>query len=92
MQVTHHHAIFTMDEGLWPIFLKHRKMLKDLMDGAVRKVQEWFQKKLKVTPGIIAELHTFGARMNFNPHAKISFRLKYIKTAGIRPVFLISSQ
>ncbi|GBF12620.1 hypothetical protein [Tepidibacillus sp. HK-1] len=30
MQVAHRHAIFTLDEGLWPIFLKHRKMLKDL--------------------------------------------------------------
>jgi hypothetical protein len=28
-------------------------------------------KKLKVTPGIIAGLHTFGARINFNPHVNM---------------------
>jgi hypothetical protein len=68
VKVVHRHAVFTMDERLWPIFLKHRHLLKHLMDEAVGLVQVWFKKKHKVTPGIIVGLHTFGARMNFNPH------------------------
>ena len=68
MQVNHRHVIFTIDEGLRVIFQKHRHLLKPLMDEAVRIVQEWFKKKCKLTPGVIAGLHTFGSRMNFNPH------------------------
>lgn len=67
-QVNHRHVIFTIDERLRNIFLRHREMLKEFMDEAVRVVQEHFEKKHKVTPGIIAGLHTFGSRLNFNPH------------------------
>lgn len=67
-QVNHRHMIFTIDEGLREIFLKHREMLKEFMDEAVRVVQEQFVKKHKVTPGVIAGLHTFGSKLNFNPH------------------------
>ena len=67
-QVNHRHMIFTIDEGLRVIFLRHREMLKAFMDEAARIVQEHFEKKHKVTPGIIAGLHTFGSKLNFNPH------------------------
>lgn len=50
LQVNHRHVIFTIDEGLWTIFQKHRKMLKGLMDEATRVVQDWFKKKQKITP------------------------------------------
>jgi hypothetical protein len=43
-------------------------MLKESMDEAVGVIQKWFEKKCKVTPAIIAGLHTFGSRLNFNPH------------------------
>ncbi len=68
VQVNHRHVIFTIDEGLRDIFLLHRHLLKDLMDAAAKLLNDFFQKKAKVTPGIIAGLHTFGARVNFNPH------------------------
>jgi hypothetical protein len=67
-QVNHRHVIFTIDERLRNLFLKHREMLKEFMDEAVGVVQEHFEKKHKVRPGIIAGLHTFGSRLNFNPH------------------------
>ncbi|NTZ16199.1 transposase [Paenibacillus sp. JMULE4] len=67
-QVNHRHVILTIDEGLRDIFLKYREMLKEFMDEAARLVQEHFEKKHKVTPGIIAGLHTFGSKLNFNPH------------------------
>jgi hypothetical protein len=67
-QVNHRHMIFTIDEGLREIFQRHREMLKAFMDEAVRVVQEHFEKKHKVKPGVIAGLHTFGSKLNFNPH------------------------
>ncbi len=38
------------------------------MDEGAKLITEYFQKKAKVTPGIIAGLHTFGSRVNFNQH------------------------
>lgn len=70
-QVNHRHVIFTVDEGLRDIFLLHRHLLKIFMDEAARLLVDYFQKKIKVTPGIIVGLHTFGARINFNPHVHI---------------------
>lgn len=67
-QVNHRHVIFMIDEGLREIFIQHRHLLKPLMDEAVGIVKEYFERKQKVTPGIIAGLHTFGSRINFNPH------------------------
>ncbi|HWR44842.1 IS91 family transposase, partial [Sporomusa sp.] len=67
-QVMHRHVVFTIDEELRPIFAKHRYLLKELMDRSVKLVQEFFQRKSKVMPGIIAGLHTFGAKAQFNPH------------------------
>jgi hypothetical protein len=77
LQVYHRHVVFTIDEGLWDVFLMHGYLLKDYMDETVRVVQEYFQKNLKVTPGVIAGLHTFGSRMNFNPHVHMLVRGNY---------------
>jgi len=68
LQFNHRHVIFTIDEGLRDIFLLHRQLLKDLMDAASKIITDFFQKKAKVTPRIISGLHTFGSRVNFNPH------------------------
>lgn len=38
------------------------------MNAAANIIMEFFQNKAKVTPGIIAGLHTIGSRVNFNPH------------------------
>jgi len=82
VQVNHRHVIFTIDEGLRVIFQMHRELLKDLMDESVKIVQDWFKKKNKVTPGIIAGLHTFGARMNFNPHVHMLVTMGGMKKQG----------
>lgn len=68
LQVNHRHVILTIDEGLRDIFVLHRELLKDLMDEGAELIKEFFEKKAKVTPGIIAGLHTFGSQVNFNPH------------------------
>ena len=82
LQVNHRHVVFTMDEGLRTIFQKHRHLLKPLMDEAVRIIQEWFKKKFKVTSGIIAGIHTFGAQMNFNPHVHMLVSMGGMKKNG----------
>ena len=82
VRVNHRHVIFTIDEGLRVIFQMHRELLKDLMDESVKIVQDWFKKKNKVIPGIIAGLHTFGARMNFNPHVHMLVTMGGMKKQG----------
>lgn len=70
LAVTHRHVIFTIDEGLRPIFMmeKYRnQLLKGLMDEAAKIILDFYRKH-KVQPGIIAALHTFGAQLEFNPH------------------------
>ncbi|MDH3009532.1 transposase [Gordonia alkanivorans] len=81
-QVNHRHVIMTMDEGLRDVFLKHRDLLKGFMDEAVRIIKEYFEKKHKSTPGIIAGLHTFGSRMNFNPHIHMLVTMGGMKQDG----------
>lgn len=82
LQVNHRHVVFTIDEGLRIIFQKHRQLLKPLMDEAVGIIQGWFKGKFKITPGIIAGLHTFGARMNFNPHVHMLVSMGGMKING----------
>ncbi|GAB6170646.1 hypothetical protein JCM15765_01240 [Paradesulfitobacterium aromaticivorans] len=52
------------------------------MDEAVRVIQEYFKKKFKAVPGVIAGLHTFGARMNFNPHVHMLVTMGGMKKSG----------
>lgn len=62
----HRHIVFTIDEGLRKLPLINRKeLLKGLMDETANVVQLYFQKK-RITPGIIAGLHTFGSQLEFN--------------------------
>jgi hypothetical protein len=68
LQVVHRHVIFTIDEGLRMIFLRHREMLKPFIDEAVKLLHERFKREFKVVPGVIAGLHTFGSRINCKPH------------------------
>lgn len=65
----HRHVVFTMDEGLRSIFAGHYRqaLLKGLMDEAARLMNDWFVKQ-GMTPGIVVALHTFGSRLEFNPH------------------------
>jgi Putative transposase. len=69
-RVVHRHVIFTIDEGLREIFLikgYREVLLKGLIDEAARIVLEFFE-KCHVQAGIVATLHTFGSKLEFNPH------------------------
>lgn len=82
LQVNHRHVIFTIDEGLRDIFLLHRHLLKPLMDEAAKLVSDYFGKTAKVKPGIISGLHTFGSRVNFNPHVHMLVTMGGITKKG----------
>lgn len=82
VQVNHRHVVFTIAEGLREIFERHRFLLKEFMDEAVGIVQKYFKKKYKVTPGVIAGLHTFGSRLNFNPHVHMLITMGGMKENG----------
>lgn len=69
--VPHRHIMFTIDERLWETFNRHRELLKNLMDKAVEILLEWMKKRGKVKSGAMVGIHTFGAKMNFNPHVHI---------------------
>jgi hypothetical protein len=64
------------------VFLKHRKLLKEFMDEGARFIREYFEKKHKVNPGIIVGLHTFGSRINFNPHLHLLVTMGGMKQNG----------
>ena len=81
-QVNHRHVILTIDEGLRIVFLKHRELLKALMDEGARFIKEFYEKKHKVTPGVIMGLHTFGSRINFNPHLHLLVTMGGMKKKG----------
>src|SRR5260370_27075462 len=57
-------------------------MVKEFMNEGVRIIKEYFEKKHKVTPGIIAGLHTFGSRINFNPHIHMLVTMGGMKVNG----------
>ncbi|OZS77906.1 IS91 family transposase [Tetzosporium hominis] len=82
IQVNHRHVIFTIDEGLRDVFLLHRHLLKEMMDEAARLLKESFWKKAKLEPGIISGLHTFGSRVNFNPHVHMLVTMGGINSKG----------
>ena len=81
-QVVHRHVIFTIDKELRIIFEKHRDLLKELMDRAAGLIREYMRKKHKVEVGIIAGLHTFGGRGQFNPHVHMLVTMGGMKAGG----------
>lgn len=81
-QVNHRHVILTIDERLREIFLKHRELMKEFMNEGVRLLKEYFENKHHITPGIIAGLHTFGSRLNFNPHIHMLVTMGGMKSNG----------
>lgn len=78
----HRHIVFTIDEGARKLFPLHRKeLLKGLMDEAANVVQMYFRKK-RITPGIIAGLHTFGSELEFNPHVHMIVTIGGLSDSG----------
>ena len=67
LDVPHRHIVLTIPSALWSLFYERRKLLDDLMKCGMQLVEEW-QKKKKLTPGIVETLQTFSCDGGFHPH------------------------
>ena len=67
----HRHIMFTIPEEFREIFLRRRDLLKDMMDISTEVLKGWFREREKLEIGMLVGIHTFGARMEFNPHVHV---------------------
>ena len=72
LNVSHRHAVFTIDHRLRDYFKKDRLLLNVLFDAVKDTLFYTFNKKNgknhTFKPGFILTLHTFGRALNWNPH------------------------
>lgn len=71
LNVPHRHMVFTISEKLRGVFLKDRKLIKELSDSAAETIISYLwerSKKQRPTPGIVCVVHTFGRDLKWNPH------------------------
>ena len=64
-------VVFTMPDVLWPIFQQNRHLLHDLAALGATVIQQWVKARCGVRVLIMVVQHTFGRRLNFNPHLHI---------------------
>lgn len=64
-------VVLTMPDVLWPIFQQNRHLLHDLPRLGAAVIQHWAKLKFGVRVLIMVVPHTFGGRLNFNPHLHI---------------------
>lgn len=64
------HIVFTIPEELRSFFKRHRNALNVLPYTAANAIM-YFLKDQKVTPWILAVIHTFWAKLNRNPHTHL---------------------
>jgi hypothetical protein len=63
--------VLTMPDVLWPIFKRNRHLLYDLPALGAAVIQRWVKARYGVRVLIMVVQHTFGRRLNFNPHLHI---------------------
>jgi hypothetical protein len=61
-------VLFTMPGNLWDIVRDNRHLLNVLPALAANVLQEWADRKFNARVLILAVPHTFGGRLNLNPH------------------------
>lgn len=59
---------FTMPDVLWPLFRDNRRLLKALPVLAANILRAWASGKHGIQVGVMAVLHTFNGRLEFNSH------------------------
>jgi hypothetical protein len=64
-------VVLTMPDVLWPIFQQNRHLLHDLAVLGAAVIQQWVKARYGVRVLIMVIQHTFGRRLNFNPHLHI---------------------
>ena len=73
LDVPHRQVVFTVPKMLRLFFRFKRKLLNSLCLSAVRALLKFFHTAtgLEITPGVVAVIQTFGARINFHPHIHV---------------------
>ncbi len=72
---------FTMPDVLWPFF--HDRQLARLLPMLASKtIQAWIHAKYGLQVGIIAILHTFNSRLDFNAHVHVMVTAGGLETSG----------
>jgi len=74
LNVGHRHMIFTIPQELRWVLFRDRRPLKVLCDSAARTLLEVVDqrcKALRVVPGIMCTVQTFGRALNFQPHVYV---------------------
>lgn len=69
--LNYYHLAFTIPEELRPFFRKHRLALNLLPKVASNAMLYFFQSKHKSIPWILSVIHSFGAKLNWNPHVHL---------------------
>lgn len=67
----HRHLVFTISDILWPLFLEDRKRLNFMFEAVSKTLLSWYKERyklLKLKPGFILILHTFGRDDKWNVH------------------------
>lgn len=67
----HRHLVFTISDILWPLFLEDRNRLNYMFEAVSKTLISWYKKKyksLKLKPGFVLTLHTFGRDDKWNVH------------------------
>jgi putative transposase/transposase-like zinc-binding protein len=64
-------VVLTMPDRLWPIFQQNRHLLYDLPALGAAVIQQWMKARYGAHALIMVVQHTFGRRLNFNPHLHI---------------------
>ncbi len=73
--------ILTMPKIFWPIFKAHRPLQHDLPALGAAVLQQWAWRRYRVRLCVIVIQHTFGGRLNYNPHLHIM-----ASAGGLKPV------
>jgi hypothetical protein len=63
--------VLTMPDILWPVFQQNRHLLHDLPALGSAVIQQWVKARYGVHVLLMVVQHTFGRRLNFNPHLHI---------------------
>lgn len=79
----YYHLAFTIPQRLRNFFKRHRKALKALPQIATQAITYFFQTKHKLTPWVLAVIHSFGAALNWNPHVHLLITAWWIDSQSI---------
>jgi len=63
--------VLTMPGVFWPVFQAHRPLQHDLPALGAAVLQQWIWSQYRVRLYMVVVQHTFGGRLNYNPHLHI---------------------